>query len=115
LQFLEVDESDSIILAATNHLEILDPALFRRFDDVVRYQLPTSEQAEELVRNRLNTFRLGCVSWDEVRQVAQGLSCAEIVQACTEIAKAAVLADRDEVTTEDVLVALKERQVIRHH
>ena len=115
LQFLEVDESDSIILAATNHLEILDPALFRRFDDVVRYGLPTSEQAKELVRNRLNTFHLECVVWDDVRQAAQGLSCAEIVQACTEIAKAAVLADQGEVTTNDVLVALKERQAIWHH
>jgi SpoVK/Ycf46/Vps4 family AAA+-type ATPase len=115
LQFLEVDESDSIILAATNHLEILDPALFRRFDDVVRYGLPSSKQAEELIRNRLNTFRLDDVVWDDVRQVVQNLSCAEIVQACTEIAKAAVLADRDEATTGDVLIALKERQAIRHH
>jgi SpoVK/Ycf46/Vps4 family AAA+-type ATPase len=115
LQFLESDESDSVILAATNHLEILDPALFRRFDDVVRYELPTPEQAEELVRNRLNTFHLEGVVWDDVRQVTQGLSYAEIVQACTEIAKAAVLADRVEVTTEGVLIALNERQAIRHH
>ena len=114
LQFLEADESDSVILAATNHLEILDPALFRRFDDVVRYGLPSSEQAEELIRNRLNSFQIEDVVWYDVRQAAQDLSCAEIVQACTEIAKAAVLADRHGVTTEDVLIALKERQAIRH-
>jgi SpoVK/Ycf46/Vps4 family AAA+-type ATPase len=113
LQFLESDESDSIILAATNHLEILDPALFRRFDDVVRYGLPTPDQTEELIRNRLNTFSLRDLSWFDIRQKAEGLSCAEIVQACTETAKAAVLADRNELATEDVLTAIKERQAIR--
>jgi SpoVK/Ycf46/Vps4 family AAA+-type ATPase len=114
LQFLESDESDSIVLAATNHLEILDPALFRRFDDVVRYGLPTPDQAEQLIRNRLNTFRFQDLVWFNIRQKAEGLSCAEIVQACTEIAKAAILDDRNELTTEDVVAALKERQAIRH-
>jgi len=32
LQFLERDESDSLVIAATNHPELLDRALFRRFD-----------------------------------------------------------------------------------
>ena len=32
LQFVEADDSDSLILAATNQVEVLDPALFRRFD-----------------------------------------------------------------------------------
>jgi hypothetical protein len=42
LQFLEQDESDSLILAATNHPAILDRALFRRFDAVVEYALPSA-------------------------------------------------------------------------
>ena len=37
LQFLEQDDSDSIIVAATNLASMLDEALFRRFDDVIRY------------------------------------------------------------------------------
>jgi SpoVK/Ycf46/Vps4 family AAA+-type ATPase len=35
LQMIERDQSTSLILAATNHPEILDCALFRRFDDVI--------------------------------------------------------------------------------
>lgn len=50
LQFLEADESDSLILAATNNENVLDPALFRRFDDVIRYMLPSPEEAQELDR-----------------------------------------------------------------
>ena len=42
LQFVEADDSDSLILAATNQVEVLDPALFRRFDVVIHYGLPTA-------------------------------------------------------------------------
>jgi len=35
LQFLEQDESDSLIIAATNLESILDDTLFRRFDDFI--------------------------------------------------------------------------------
>ena len=42
LQFLEQDDSDSIIVAATNLASMLDEALFRRFDEVIRYDRPTS-------------------------------------------------------------------------
>lgn len=36
LQMIEQDDSNSLIICATNHIEILDHALFRRFDDVIR-------------------------------------------------------------------------------
>jgi SpoVK/Ycf46/Vps4 family AAA+-type ATPase len=112
LQFLEADESDSLILAATNHREILDPALFRRFDDVIRYGDPEPGQVELLVRNRLNSFDLGRVRWEEVRLAASGLSFAEIARASTEAAKTAVLDDRSEIGTEHVVGMLRERAAI---
>ena len=112
LQFLESDDSDSLILAATNHQDVLDPALFRRFDDVIRYGLPDADQIEQLVRNRLNSFGLWRVNWNEVRRAAEGLSCAEVTRACMEAAKSAVLEDRDSITTDNLLVTLRERSAI---
>lgn len=112
LQFLEADDSDSLILAATNHQEILDPALFRRFDDVIHYGLPTSEQVEQLIQNRLNAFDLRGVNWEKVRSAATGLSCAEVTRASTEAAKSAVLRDRSEITTQELLGTLLERSNI---
>lgn len=112
LQFLEADDSDSLILAATNHDELLDPALFRRFDDVMRYGLPTPDQAEELIRNRLTAFRLDGVDWEPVRREAAGLSCADLTRASDEAAKETVLADRNDVDTENLLNALRERRDI---
>ena len=40
LQFIEQDTSDSLIIAATNNPKLLDQALYRRFDDVLYYDLP---------------------------------------------------------------------------
>jgi SpoVK/Ycf46/Vps4 family AAA+-type ATPase len=112
LQFLEADESDSLILAATNHSGILDPALFRRFDDVIRYDCPNPEQVESLVRSRLNSFDLSRVQWEEVRRAATGLSFAEVARASTEAAKAAVLDDRTEIATKNIVSVLHERAAI---
>lgn len=53
LQFIERDRSESLIVAATNNPKILDQALFRRFDDILTYQLPDQEQIQHLVQNRL--------------------------------------------------------------
>lgn len=47
LQFLEKENGASIIIAATNHPEILDRALFRRFDDVIIYDLPDEQVLEK--------------------------------------------------------------------
>jgi len=112
LQFLEADDSDSLILAATNHQEILDPALFRRFDDVIRYGLPEAEHIERLAKNRLNMFRLNRVRWNDVRVAATGLSYAEVARACSEAAKTAVLRDLTDISTDLLVSALKERSSI---
>lgn len=112
LQFLEADDSDSLILAATNHQEILDSALFRRFDDVIHYGLPTPEQVEQLIQNRLNAFDLRGVNWEKVRSAAAGLSCAEVTRASIDAAKSAVLRDDSKITTQELLGTLLERSNI---
>jgi SpoVK/Ycf46/Vps4 family AAA+-type ATPase len=43
LQMVEQDNSDSLVIAATNHATILDHALFRRFDDTIRQRNGSSK------------------------------------------------------------------------
>jgi len=112
LQFIEQDDSDSIIIAATNHEGMLDSALFRRFDDVVRYELPSPELAKRLIENHLSIFGVQSVSWKDVLDSAQGLSYAELSRVCDDAARRAVLSDRTEITTESLLLALNERRAI---
>ena len=45
LQMLDGFRGESVIVAATNHQGLLDPALWRRFDDIVFFDMPNEEQA----------------------------------------------------------------------
>lgn len=56
LQFIEADTSESIIIAATNNRKMLDQALFRRFDDVMHYELPTTREVKRIVANRTGAY-----------------------------------------------------------
>lgn len=109
LQFLESAPSTSLIVAATNHPELLDPALFRRFDDVIEYQQPTPELAERLLQARMASFDTSAVDWPEVLRNVAGSSYAEIVRSCEDAAKEAILSGSETVTTEFLSTALRER------
>jgi len=109
LQFLEKDNGESIIIAATNHVELLDPALFRRFDDVIEYALPNEFVVQRIIEVRFATFRLEKLNWSTILKKAKGLSHAELVKACDDAAKNAVLKNRDVITQQDLLSALTER------
>lgn len=113
LQFIEADDSDSIIIASTNSPELLDRALFRRFDDVLSYSLPGDQERLELIRNTLGTFLQQRLNIRNIVALSSGLSSAEIVEAACDALKAAVLAERRTVLTKDLATAIKERQ-FRH-
>lgn len=110
LQFLEQDESSSLVIAATNHPELLDPALFRRFDDVIEYALPEPELAHRIVEARLATFDTDALDWSALTDAAAGLSQAEIARAADEAAKSAVLEGHTRISTAELLDSLSERR-----
>ena len=110
LQMIEQDHSHSIIVAATNHPEILDSALFRRFDDVLEYQLPTAEQAGELLRSRLADFAPKPFSLKTVVPMTDGLSYAEIRRAIDESIKEVVMRGEHRASSDTIRLALQERK-----
>jgi SpoVK/Ycf46/Vps4 family AAA+-type ATPase len=115
LQFLEQDESDSLIIAATNHPELLDPALHRRFDDVIEYTLPDPAVARRILKNRLSSFRTDGIDWAASVSAGSGLSQAELSRAAENAAKQAILADREVITNEDLTSAIAERRAAAQH
>jgi len=112
LQMIEQDTSNSLIIAATNHAEILDYALFRRFDDVVEYHLPSMEQAMELVRSRLGSFTPKAFRKECLQDKTQGLSHAEICRAVDAAIKEAILVEQTKVQPAELGRALEERCLI---
>ncbi len=112
LQMIEHDQSNSLIIAATNHPEILDHALFRRFDDVVEYHLPTSAQAIDLIRSRLGSFAPKPFKKDGLEIQTEGLSYAEICRAVNDSIKDAIMHDQTKVQRAILSSALGERRLI---
>ncbi|MGI5862125.1 MAG: AAA family ATPase [Myxococcales bacterium] len=110
LQFLEQDDSDSLVLGATNHVGLLDRALFRRFDALLEYALPTAEIAERVMRARLGLLDISGIDWNNARKAAKGLSHAEIAMACEQAAKNAILEHSTAVRESELLAALEERR-----
>jgi SpoVK/Ycf46/Vps4 family AAA+-type ATPase len=110
LQLLEKDDSDSIIIAATNHPDLLDKALFRRFDDVIEYNVPEQRTATQIIQSRLAQFNANAVDWSRISGELSDLSQGELVRASDEAAKHAILQGTDRITTEELLVALHERK-----
>lgn len=113
LQFLEQDPSDSLLVAATNHPQLLDEAMFRRFDAVIEYPLPDATVIEGLVRSRLTLLGTNGVDWLAVGPEASGLSHAEITLAAERAAKDAILGGQTAVSTGALVSALKERRSAR--
>ena len=110
LQMVEQDRSHSLIVAATNHPEILDPALFRHFDDILHYDLPDRPQIAELLMTCLSGSTTRDIRWAHLAEAAEGLSYAEITRAANEVLKDALIHRRDDVREADVRTMLAERK-----
>jgi len=110
LQFLEQDDSQSLIIAATNYPELLDKALFRRFDDVIEYTPPDRSLIEALLRARLDRFDTRGLAWNEAVSKAERLSQAEITRAADDAAKTIILRGGKRISSEALIEALTERR-----
>lgn len=110
LQFIEQDESESMLIATSNLPDLLDRALYRRFDTTLRYPLPTSAIANKVIRSRLASMDLADINWRKVGQAAKGLSHAEVTAAAEFAAKDSILAGRSNLDTESLVASLEARR-----
>ncbi len=110
LQFIEQDTSDSLIIGATNTPNILDRALFRRFDDVLTYENPGEQERRQLMKNVISTFVSKSFKWQEVVAQSETLSQAEITHACQDAIKQAILKDQKTVSSALLLQSVSERR-----
>lgn len=93
LQLMEDYDAPGLLVATTNLESALDPALFRRFDDVFSIPLPGPEEIEKLLRMTLSAVHFEQpMHWDQLARKLNGSSAAMVVKAAQDAAKAAVLA-----------------------
>lgn len=110
LQMIEQDDSHSLIIGATNHPDILDNALFRRFDDLLHYELPDEARIASVLKSRLCRMAIKNTSWKRLADKALGLSYAELTRAADEVLKTALIERADTISEKDVAQAIEERR-----
>ncbi len=108
---IEKDQSNSIIIAATNMPEALDRALFRRFDDIITYPLPNKSEIIDTIKKNLSGFRFNeRINYQDLAKEAEGLNYSDIVRACEETIKEMILHERKRLNKSDIITALKKRK-----
>ena len=111
LQFIDQDTSDSIIIAATNNQKLLDLALFRRFDDVLHYTLPSEKEIRRLLKCKLINYDKHFKITKPLIHAADGLNHAEIVKICDDAIKTSILSDQP-LRVKQIAYLLRERKNI---
>jgi SpoVK/Ycf46/Vps4 family AAA+-type ATPase len=71
----EPNTTDSLVLAATNYVKILDEALARPFDVVIEYGLPNLSAARAILERRLGKFEFDDRSWKSIEPALKGCPC----------------------------------------
>lgn len=108
---IEKDDSRSLIIAATNMPESLDNALFRRFDDIIRFPLPTKNDIEQLLELELKGFDFSDrFDINQIASAAEGLSFADVHRIVTDIIKDALVYGENLVSQDRVLAYVADRK-----
>jgi len=111
LLFVDVLGKGSLAIAATNRRGVLDRSMFRHFDTVLNFSLPTPEEAMRIIRAELGD-RAPEPMMNEVdiyEQYFEGLSQAELTIAAQSAAKATVMRNESVVDQDDLIYALTNR------
>jgi len=107
LQMLDNTKGNSIILAATNHQNILDPAIWRRFDDVIYYELPNKKNRHLLFDNYIKPIkREKKIDLSKISGKTSGLSPADIKMITEEAMKTAIINSKNSLSMKDIEIAV---------
>lgn len=102
--FDEFERAEGLLVAATNMPEHIDPALWRRFDAIVEFPLPSADLLERAMRAALQKVDTKAVAWPCVaaEAAAHEHSFATAIMACRSAAKRAVLGGSRVVTADSI-------------
>jgi DNA polymerase III delta prime subunit len=103
LQNIDALSSSTVLIAATNHESLLDPAVWRRFESTIKVTLPNDAERLQLWRQKLGRFALAEREMDVLVQFSSGLSGAGIQTAAFDIARMALLEGSESVTLASAL------------
>ena len=93
LKLIEQPLKRSIVITATNDMKVLDKALFRRFDDVVQFALPTQTEIVTLLQKKLEK-RMTAKTIANLASAFEGYSQAVVCAVCDDAVKTSILTNK---------------------
>jgi len=109
LQMLDNVKGDSILFAATNHQNILDSAIWRRFDAVIDYELPDEVTRQKLFKHYLKPLKRDKkLDLKQAAKQSESLSPADIKMIAIEALKSAIIDHRDTLRADDLESAIRQ-------
>jgi SpoVK/Ycf46/Vps4 family AAA+-type ATPase len=111
LQLIDGFHGDSLLVAATNHEHLLDPALWRRFDEIARFDPPDEAQRRSMLRLYLGGMRHEESDLRIVAADTDGMTGSDLERVAIEAVKQVVMHMRDRVTLDDLLFGLKRQRL----
>lgn len=90
LLFIDQIQPSGFLLAATNLDQSLDPAVWRRFDEVVWFDAPDERMTRKFLTNAFKNVKADFVPAEQASTV-KGYSYAELDKICTQSIKLSIL------------------------
>lgn len=92
LQQIDDWPASGLLLAATNHPDLLDPAVWRRFEMKVEFPMPERQAISELVNGLLQPYASKADHWAKILSVAlHGQSFSDVRQSVERARRAAAI------------------------
>lgn len=111
LQMMDSYRGKSLLIAATNHEQILDSAVWRRFDDTLEFPLPSAELLPQILQLKLRGVRREFeADAPELAKMFKGLSPADIERIVRRAIKHMILRNQEFLAVKDLSQA-KEREM----
>ncbi|KAL0265430.1 UNVERIFIED_CONTAM: hypothetical protein PYX00_010820 [Menopon gallinae] len=98
------------VIAATNRIDILDPALLRsgRIDRKIEFPLPNTEGRKRILQIHARRMVVGNVNFDEIARSTEGFNGAQCKAVCVEAGMAALRKNRNEICQADFVDGIQE-------
>lgn len=112
LQQLDNFKGRSLVIAATNFEKSLDYALWRRFDETLNFELPTSEEKLKLCELSIKRFKGPQQAFEQFIGDMENFSHSDIDKMCQTIMKLCILDGRKMYTKNDIEYAVKKQAAI---
>ncbi len=112
LQQLDNFRGRSLVIAATNFEQSLDYAIWRRFDETIRFDMPTNEEKIALFTLNMKRFRGPDHVFEQYLENTHDFSHADIERVCQLIMKQCILDGRKIYTKKDIDYAVSKQKSI---